>query len=105
MIVKKQRINAYARWLWFCIPTINSDNQLDTFVNNSPYQNKDDESDNETFNEELKWNSDDEEEQLDFDEWFAEQMGIHQKGSEKSTDKEEKFVNFLDSITSNSMMD
>jgi len=32
-------------------------------------------------------------------------MDVHQNGSEKSTGKEDNFVNFLDNITSNSSMD
>jgi len=58
------------------IPTINSDNESGTFVDNSSYQNKDDDSDNETLHEEPKGKSDDEEEeeQFEFDEWFVEEM-------------------------------
>ena len=71
------------------------------------YQNKDDDSDNKTLYKEPKGNSDDEEEEEQYDsvEWFEEQIDIHENGSEKSTGKEDNFVNFLDNITSNSLMD
>jgi len=43
--------------------------------------------------------------QYDFDEWFEKQMDIHDNTSEKSFGKEDNFVQFLDNITSNSLMD
>jgi len=50
-------------------------------------------------------NDEEEGEQYDFDEWFEEQMDIHDNISEKSSGKEYNFVQFLDNITSNSLMD
>jgi len=91
----------------FYIQTINSDNGRDSDVDKISYYNTDDDSANGTFHEEPTRTSDDEEEveQYDFDDWFAEQMEIHENGSEKSTGKENSFVKFLDNITSNSLLD
>ena len=49
-------------------------------------QNSDDESANRTLNDDSSTisNDDKEEEQYDFDEWFEEQMDIHDNKSEKS---------------------
>jgi len=60
----------------FYIKTINSDSEFNNSVDIIPYQKKDDDSDNETLHEKPKGDSDDEEEQFDFDEWFGEQMDI-----------------------------
>jgi len=50
-------------------------------------------------------NDEEEREQYDFDEWFEEQMDIHDNISEKSSGKYDNFVQFLDNITSNSLID
>jgi len=81
---------AKVAWWSLYIQTINSDNESEICVDTIPYQNKDDDSDNETIYKEPKGNSDDEkeEEQYDFDKWFKEQMDIHQNRSVKTTGKE-----------------
>jgi len=78
----------------FCIQTINSDNESGIVVDSIHYQNRDDDSDNETLHEEPKGTPDDEEEKelYDFDEWFEEQMDIHE--NRKITGKDDNFVNF-----------
>ncbi len=70
-------------------------------------QNSDDESTNRTLKDDSStiFNDEEEEEQYDFDEWFEEQMDIHDNISEKSSGKKDNFVQFLDNITSNSLMD
>jgi len=70
-------------------------------------QNSDDESTNRTLKDDSStiFNDEEEGEQYDFDEWFEEQMDIHDNISEKSSGKENNFVQFLDNITSNSLMD
>ncbi len=69
--------------------------------------NNDDESNYDILNDVSSTSSDDEEAkvQYDFDDWFIEQMDIHDNKSEESTGKEDNFVKFLDNITSNSLMD
>jgi len=69
--------------------------------------NIDDESSYDIVNDVSSTSSDYEEEkvQYDFDDWFIEQMDIQDNKSEESTGKEDNFVQFLDNITSNSLMD
>ena len=81
----------------FDIPTNKSANELYAFVDNIPYQNKGDESDNEALHEEPKRHSDDEDEQYNFDEWFGEHMDIHQNGWEFHF-KEDNLYQNLDEI-------
>ena len=90
-----------------CIENFNSDNERDSHVGIIGDLNSDDESTNRTLNDDSSTISNDEEEgeQYDFDEWFEEQMDIHDNKLEKSNDKEDSFVKFLDNITSNSLMD
>jgi len=63
-------------------------------------QNSDDASTNKTLNDDSSTISIDEEEGdlYDFDEWFEEQMDIHDNKSGKSSGKEDNFVQFLDNI-------
>jgi len=90
------------------IETINSDKETDNYMGSIPYHNTDDDSANWTLHDEPSRTSNDEkeEEQYDFDEWFEEQMDIHENGSESSSGKEDDiFVKFLDNISSSSLMD
>ena len=89
------------------IENFNSDNERDSNVGIIGDENSDDESSNRTLNDDSSTicNDEEEEEQYDFDEWFEEQKNIHENRSEKSNDKEDNFVKFLDNITSNSLMD
>ena len=72
------------------IENINSDNERDSNVDNMADQNSDDDSASRTLNDDSSTisNDEEEEEQHDFDEWFEEQMDIHENTSEKSTVKE-----------------
>ena len=82
------------------------DNDTASTVGIIANHNSDDESTNKTLNDDSSTISNDEEEgeQYDFDEWFEEQMDNHDNKSEKSSGKEDNFVQFLDNITSNSLM-
>jgi len=84
-----------------------SDNDTASTVGIIANHNSDDDSSNKSLNDDSSTISNDEEEgdQYDFDEWFEEQMDIHDNKSEKSSGKEDNFVQFLDNITSNSLMD
>ena len=87
------------------IQNFNSDNERDSNVGIIADQNSDDESTNRTLKDDSSTISNDEEEeegeQFDFDEWFEEQMDIHDNKSEKSSRKEDHFIQFLNNITSN----
>ena len=73
------------------IENINSDNERYCNVGSIAYHNTDDDSANGTLHDEPTSTSNDEEEekQYDFDEWFEEQMDIHENGSENSSGKED----------------
>jgi len=90
------------------IQNFNSDNESDSNVGIIADQNSDDESTNKTLNDDSSTisNNEEEGEQYDFDEWFEEQMDIHDNISEKSSGREDNhFVQFLNNITGNSLMD
>jgi len=74
--------------------TINADNETDNHVGSIPYHDTDNDSDNGTLHDELTITSNDEEEeeQNDSDQWFEEQMDIHENGSENASGKEDNFV-------------
>ena len=73
------------------IQNFNSDNDTDSNVGIIANHNSDDESTNKTLNDDSSAISNDEEEgeQFDFDEWFEEQMDIHDNKSENSSGKED----------------
>jgi len=83
----------------------NSDNESDINVGSIADQNSDDESTNRSLRDDSSTIFNDEEEgkQYDFDEWFEKQMDIHDNISEKFSGKGDNFVQFLDSITSNTL--
>jgi len=89
------------------IQNFNSDNDTDSNVGIIANHNTDDENTNKTLNDDSSTIGNDEEEgeQYDLDEWFEEQMDNYDNKSEKSSGKEDNFVQFLDNITSNSLMD
>jgi len=89
------------------IQKYNSDNDTASTIGIIANHNSDDDSSNKSLNDDSSTISNDEEEgdQYDFDEWFEEQMDNHDNKSEKSSGKEDNFVQFLDNITSNSLMD
>jgi len=87
------------------IQNFNSDNESDINVGSIADQNSDDESTNRSLRDDSSTIFNDEEEgkQYDFDEWFEKQMDIHDNISEKFSGKGDNFVQFLDSITSNTL--
>ena len=76
------------------IQKLNSDNETDSNVGIIADHNSVDESTNKTLNDDSStiYNDQEEGEHYDFDEWFEEQMDIHDNKSEKSSGKEDNFV-------------